>query len=216
MARTLIVGDVHGCLDELRALVKACDYRNGDRLLFVGDLVAKGPDSQGVVQFAREHAASCVLGNHEAHVLKFRNGKTPGPNHLKVAQSLTEADWLYLEELPLHFVLEPFNTVVVHAGLVPGVALEKQSREHQLTLRSFDGDDQPTSRVVGAPWASRWPGPQRIVFGHDAIRGLQKYPHALGLDTGCVYGRELTALVLPENRLVSVQAKRAYAGTGGD
>ena len=99
----------------------------------------------------------------------------------------------------------------MHAGAVPGVPFEKQTREHLTTMRSIDQDGNPTKRIEGRPWGAVWPGPERIVFGHDAIRGLQRHRFATGLDTGCVYGRRLTALLLPERRLVSVEARRAYA-----
>lgn len=215
MSKTLIVGDVHGCLDELRALLAQCDYQADDALIFVGDLVNKGPDSQGVVQLARESGAVSVLGNHDAHLLRFRSGEKPRSHHEAVAKTLTEADWQYLESLPLWHTLPAFNIWVVHAGVEAGRPLEAQARDNLLTMRSLDADGRPTARVEGyTPWASMWPGPQRVVFGHDAIRGLQQYPHALGLDTGCVYGRQLTALLLPENRLISVDAKRAYQTPG--
>jgi hypothetical protein len=100
---------------------------------------------------------------------------------------------------------------VLHAGAVPGVPLERQEREHLTTLRSIKDDGTPTKRLKGRPWAALWTGPERIVFGHDALRGLQQHPLATGLDTGCVYGGMLTALVLPERRLVQVPARRAYA-----
>ena len=100
---------------------------------------------------------------------------------------------------------------MLHAGAVPGVPFEKQTREHLTTMRSIGSDGQPTKRIEGRPWAAVWPGPEKIVFGHDAIRGLQRHRFATGLDTGCVYGRRLTALLLPERRLVSVEARRAYA-----
>lgn len=220
MQRTILVGDVHGCIDELRDLLDACGYRHGDRLVLVGDLVAKGPDSQAVVQLARDEGALAVLGNHDAHALKAREESAAGGNKIKLerrrlVETLTAEDWQYLEALPLYLRLGPElpgapDTVAVHAGCVPGVPLDEQEREHLITLRSITMEGAPTKTLDGVPWASVWRGPERIVFGHDAIRGLQQYPQATGLDTGCVYGGKLTALVLPERRLVSVPARRAY------
>ena len=234
MQPTIVVGDVHGCLDELRRLLAACGYHRGDRLVLAGDLVAKGPDSQGVVQLAREEGAVAVAGNHDDHVLRVRavaRGTAPPPakglraEHQQVADALRDADWAYLEAMPTFLRLgregaaagstaEPTaaaDTVVVHAGAVPGVPFEEQRREHLTTMRSIDDAGNPTKRIEGRPWAAVWPGPEQIVFGHDAIRGLQRHRFATGLDTGCVYGRRLTALLLPERRLVSVEARRAYA-----
>jgi hypothetical protein len=91
------------------------------------------------------------------------------------------------------------------------VPLAEQKREHLLNLRSIDDDGHPSKRIEGRPWGSVWRGPEHVVFGHDAVRGLQRHPHATGLDTGCVYGRELTALILPERKLVHFAARRAYA-----
>ena len=119
----------------------------------------------------------------------------------------------WLTALPLWVRLdvagEPY--VVVHGGMVPGVAVEKQTREHLLTMRSITADGRPSKRIEGAPWGALWKGPERVVFGHDAVRGLQQHPLATGLDTGCVYGRELTGLLLPGHRLIAVPARRAYA-----
>jgi hypothetical protein len=213
--RTIVIGDVHGCLDELQALVALCGYGSADRLVLVGDLVAKGPDSAGVVRWAREIGAEAVLGNHDAHALRARRDQdTAKPQHQVVAQLLSEADIGWLAARPLWLRLGAIGDrsyLVVHGGFVPGVPLAEQERTYLLNLRSITADGQPSKRTDGTPWAALWTGPEHVVFGHDAVRGLQRHPFATGLDTGCVYGRELTALVLPSGELISVPARRAYA-----
>ncbi len=210
--RTIVIGDVHGCLDELRVLVARCGVTADDRVVLVGDLVAKGPDSAGVVQWARESKAAAVLGNHDAHVLRTLRGDEDRPKHRAVADSLSRADVAWLAERPLWLRPESApGVIVVHGGIVPGVPLERQERDHLINLRSIAADGRPSTRIEGTPWAALWPGPEHVVFGHDAVRGLQQHPFATGLDTGCVYGRALTALVLPDRELMFVQARRAYA-----
>jgi hypothetical protein len=204
--RTLIIGDVHGCLDELRALVRKARLAAGDRVVLVGDLVAKGPDSLGVVQLAREEGWQAVLGNHDAHLLAAKAGA-----HAELREAMDPASLAWMQGLPLWLRPEGHPVVVVHAGLVPGVPLEDQRREDLLTMRAVRPDGTGSKRAEdGALWATRWPGPEHVVFGHDAVRGLQRHPHATGLDTGCVYGKCLTALLLPEWELISVPARRAY------
>lgn len=214
--RTLIVGDVQGCLTELKELIAEAKLVEGkDALIFVGDLVAKGPDSKGVLRLARQWKARSVKGNHEAHVLKYRVGQGDQlkPHHRQVAEALDEADWKYLESLPLWISLP--GLIIVHAGLVPGVPLERQEEDALLNMRSLKPHGKWSRKIEGVPWASQWHGPERVVFGHDAVRGLQQYPCALGLDTGCVYGRRLTGLLLPDDRLVSVPARKAWAPMEG-
>jgi hypothetical protein len=212
--RTVIVGDIHGCLDELLALVERCGAPGDTRYVSVGDLVAKGPDSQGVVEWARVSGADAVLGNHDAHLLDARDAKAPRPDRAAVAGTLRRADWDWLEARPLWLALGGTH-LVVHGGLVPGVPLEKQERKFLLNLRSITRDGEPTKTLDGRPWGELWEGPPHVVHGHDAVRGLQQHRWATGLDTGCVYGGALTALVLPEGQLVSVPARRAYAPIKG-
>jgi hypothetical protein len=216
MRRTIIIGDVHGCAEELRDLLQACQHSSHDRVIFVGDLVARGPDSHGVVKLARKLGAEAVLGNHDAHVLKHHRGEAVGPHHTEVAKSLTVKDFEYLAGLPLWLDVPRHQVRVVHAGLVPGVKVEAQRPEDLINMRSLDAQGQPRRRVSeGVPWASKWQGPELAVFGHDAMRGLQEYPLALGLDTGCVYGRRLTAVMFPGRVLISVPARQQWCPIDG-
>lgn len=221
MQRTIVVGDVHGCAKELQLLLGQCGYSNADRVVLAGDLVAKGPDSQAVVQFARENGILAVLGNHDAFALAHRNdaGKVDRAQGRRTyLGQLLDEDWAYLAALPLFLRLGQSKPdgpeyAVVHAGAVPGIALDKQEREHLLSLRSIDDTGAPTSRLlVHYPWAAKWKGPEALVFGHDAVRGMQQTALATGIDTGCVYGRALTALLLPEGKTVQVPALQRYDG----
>jgi hypothetical protein len=216
--RTIIIGDVHGCLDELLTLVRKARRDPEDRIVLVGDLVAKGPDSAGVVAWARESGADAVLGNHDAHVLRGAHGdphvRAP---HRAVAESLAREDVAWLEARPLWLRLGDHGglpRLVVHGGFVPGVPLDDQERDVVLNLRSITGDGRPSKKLDGTPWGALWRGPEHVTYGHDAIRGLQRHPLATGLDTGCVYGNALTALILPEGDLISVPAARVYAPPG--
>jgi hypothetical protein len=138
-----------------------------------------------VVKLARKLGAEAVLGNHDAHVLKHHRGEAVGPHHTEVAKSLTVKDFEYLAGLPLWLDVPRHQVRVVHAGLVPGVKVEAQRPEELINMRSLDAQGQPRRRVSeGVPWASKWQGPELAVFGHDAMRGLQEYPLALGLGRG--------------------------------
>ncbi|MHB8877912.1 MAG: metallophosphoesterase [Myxococcaceae bacterium] len=222
MTRTLVIGDVHGCIAELESLLRECRHRRGDRVVFTGDLVAKGPDSRAVVQLARSLGARAVRGNHDEKVLRwFRAGprgraKMPlKPWHRQTVESLGAEEWEYLAALPAFLRLPGDDAFVVHAGVLPGRPLEEQREEDLFNMRSLTPSGGASKRIEGGtPWARAWKGPQLAVFGHDAIRGLQLLPNAIGLDSGCVYGGRLTALLLPERRLVSVPALRQYAPLG--
>jgi hypothetical protein len=221
-SRTLIVGDVHGCLAELERLFDQLALGLGDRVVMVGDLVGKGPEQAGVVKLLRELGAESVLGNHDAFLLRYQGARVAGeplpevPEATrKLARKLGDEDWAWLEALPYTISLPEQGALVVHAGLVPGVPIDRQRPDDMLTMRSLRKDGTASKRLdEGEPWARRWPGPTHVYFGHDAVTGLQQHPHATGLDTGCVYGGRLTACVLPGGELASVKARRAYAEPG--
>ena len=95
------------------------------------------------------------------------------------------------------------DVVIVHAGLRPELPIEANDIPTMVVLRELD-DAKPT------PWAQVWEGPELVIFGHDAKRGLQLERHAIGLDTGCVYGNQLTGLILPSRTLVQVPALKPH------
>lgn len=229
MSRTVIIGDVHGCVSELGMLLELVAPTGDDRVYFVGDLVARGPDTRGVLGLVREVRGRAVRGNHEQRLLDVRQarlggeqGPRLGPQHERVLAELADDDWTLLESLPLYRELPDHGARVVHAGVAPGVAMNDQDTWALLHMRSLDGEGRPTDRQGEQSWAASYHDGPHVVFGHNARRQLQLWPRATGLDTGCVYGGSLTALVLgrgqpvpfPNDRrelLVSVKARAAYA-----
>lgn len=217
MGRTLFIGDVHGCIDEYRALLDLFAPRAGDRVVHVGDLVARGPDSLGVLQLARQIGAIVIRGNHEERLLRWRqdaDSVSMHPTHLDVAQALSDDEWAWLARTPIWEDFPELNVRVVHAGLDPKVEHFADQDPHVLMHIRVVGEDR-------ALWASHYAKAPHIVFGHHAAAGLQLHEWATGLDTGCVYGGQLTGLVLgpgepplpPSKRaeqLLHVQAKRVY------
>ena len=221
--RTIIVGDVHGCRSELEALLDRVAFASGDRLVFVGDLVARGPDSLGVLDVARRTGAIVVRGNHEQKLLDWRRSRTEwmrgeaaakppiGRMHRDLARSLRPVDWTLLETSPFFFDLAEHGVRVVHAGVMPGVAMDAQSPQTLMRIRTVRMRTRGAREKVNVLWGKCYAGPPQVVFGHNAAPGLQLHAWATGLDSGCVYGGALTAMVLAEGQRVprGIGARRA-------
>eukprot|EP01084_Bolivina_argentea_P083893 151867_1 len=218
--RVIVVGDVHGCINELKELIRHVEYHPGDLLVFLGDLVCKGPDSHAVVTLARELGAVTVRGNHEYEVLRQyhlhskgtdQDPPTKSNEHYRISQNLSIENAEWLEASPWYMKSIDLDALFVHAGLIQGVQLRKQNPRLMMNMRSILPDGTVTSKHYGEwPWARMWEGPQTVFFGHDAQRGLQIHEHGIGLDTGCVYGKKLTACVLPERQLLSVDCCKPH------
>jgi len=232
MGRTLIVGDVHGCAAELAKLLEALAPGADDHVLFVGDLLARGPDSCGVLALYRAVGGRSVLGNHEARLLEARRARVEGHKRPRLAppdyallHQLTEADWALLAELPLRWALPEHEACIVHAGVAPDLPLDEQDAWTLTHIRSLDAQGRPSDRHDLEPWATRYRSGPHLVFGHNSRLGLQLQPHATGLDTACVYGGRLSALVLAAGQTIPADveqrrqlvfsvpaARRYYAG----
>ncbi|MFB6120410.1 MAG: metallophosphoesterase family protein [Halobacteriaceae archaeon] len=196
-----VVGDVHGCLDELRALVATLDPSSDDLLVFVGDLVRKGPDSAGVVDFVRRHDNMVsVRGNNED---KLRRGDA-------TLDGLDDAQRDYLTSLPV--ALSWGDSLAVHGGLDPTRPLAEQDAASLLTCRSVP----PGGGYDGPFWFERYRGPPRVFFGHTVLAAPVRTEWAVGLDTGCVYGGSLTAYDCRADEFVSVPAGETYQSRADD
>lgn len=245
--KILIIGDVHGCLDELKMLVAKAsrDYNNGKQfasIVLVGDLCNKGPHSAEVVRYVREQPFwYSIRGNHDNAALEAALGD---PDRLRKERyawvhelSDDDVEWManlpYTIRVPKDLVSSVEDILVVHAGLIPNVGMHSQTINTMLTVRNVtlvqtsepNEDRSPTDQFeyynpiqtdnAPIPVAKAWPGPELVIFGHDAKRGIQLENHAIGLDSGCVYGKKLTGIVFPEKELVSVDAAKVYCPVGG-
>lgn len=214
-----IIGDVHGCFDELTDLliIANCEV---DRILpiFVGDIVNKGPHSVKTIRKVRELNAYAVRGNHEEkalmHYFNWRKRNVVIPEKYNWIKDLDEDEIHFLQELPYTIEIPAKDAIIVHGGIVPGVSLENQNLTDFITMRSLqrNGDTLIASPSISfnEAWASLWSGPGHVYFGHDAVRGLQQYPYATGLDTGCLYGGFLTGIFVDSKKILQIKAKRVY------
>lgn len=241
MERTICIGDVHGCIDELRELLAKLRLGPYDRVVFLGDLIDRGLDPVGVVRLIRAlgRRASCVLGNHDEKALRWRlreeqrlltgrpnKMEPPTPERRVEWEALSPADLAWLGTLPITIDLGN-NWIAVHGGFEWKRPLATQKKDRaircrfvdQLTgeMRNQDGKSDPWVKPPGTDdWAERWTETS-VVYGH-AVHSLSKprvdrHPstECWGIDTGCVFGGMLTALVLPTKEIVQVRAERQYA-----
>ena len=229
--RRIFIGDIQGCLAPLDRLLRRLALGSGDRVYCVGDLVNRGPDSLGVLRRVRGLGAQSVLGNHDMLLLRLAAGSTrrEAPAELRPVLRADDAaellDWL--AERPIIHL--DGDVVVVHAGIHPAwtdlaavapavnralpahlagphdgrIAFATEVRHCDAEGRRPARDDPPPGPPF-QPWDHWYAGARTVAFGHWARRGLVVGPRVRGLDTGCVYGGQLTAWIAEEDRIVQV------------
>lgn len=232
-----VIGDVHGCADELEQLLVELGYvaRDGGfahplgrRLVFLGDLVDRGPRNLDVLRLVMrlcaDGAAMCVPGNHDVKFMQWLQGRQKKLAH-GLERTVAEVEALapddraafgaaaiaFIDGLVGHFVLDGGRLVVAHAGM-------KQTMQGRASgaVREFALYGETTGEVdeyglpVRHPWAADYRGEAVVVYGHTPTIEAEWLNKTICIDTGCVFGGALTALRWPENELVSVPAAGMY------
>ncbi len=237
--RRIFVGDVQGCGDELDALLDRVGLGKGDQLYFVGDLISRGTRAGRVLELVEKHKGRCVLGNHEYWLLRrgFFKEKQLDPEDWPQLPELSIhpervrfGKWI--RKWPVFLDLD--DIWLVHAAVPPDLWKRPKWLHHWTRLRydskqPFDEEqlfplharycdakgrrpkrDWPKPEPPFTPWDEHYKGRATVVFGHWARRGLVAKKRVRGLDTGCVYGGQLTAWIAEEDQFVQVPAIRSY------
>lgn len=234
------IGDVHGCLAELRELLETLGYavaqnaETGDfaatppagrKAVFVGDLVDRGPDTPGVLRLVmgmvRAGAALCVPGNHDVKLVRALKGKKVSLTHgldRALEQLQGESPEFrrevaeFLEGLVSHYVLDGGAVVVAHAGMKEMYQGRASGRVREFALYGeTTGETDEFGLPVRLNWAGEYRGAARVIYGHTPVPEPIWVNRTLDIDTGCVFGGKLTALRYPELETVSVPAREVYA-----
>lgn len=227
-----MIGDVHGCLDELQALLLLLGYRPGTwrhpagrRAVFLGDLVDRGPRGVATLALVRAMVARgqalAVPGNHDVRLARALTGRPVPPGHglagtlaeldaLPAPERTAARDWIpaFVAGLPGHLLLDGGRLVVAHAGLPEAFHGADTEEAWELAVHGeLDTSLDPPRR---RDWARAYRGEAVVVYGHTPVRAARWRHRTIDIDTGCVFGGRLTALRWPERRVVAVPARRAY------
>ena len=233
-----IIGDVHGCFDELVELLKELGYEistqpdgetvveppQGRKAVFVGDFVDRGPKVAEVLHLVigmqKTGAALCVPGNHDVKLVRALQGRNVNPTH-GLAESLSQLEeesaefktqiTEFLNGLVSHYVLDSGKLVVAHAGMKAELQGRASGRVREFALYGeTTGETDEFGLPIRINWADEYRGNAMVVYGHTPVAEPQWVNRTINIDTGCVFGGKLTALRYPEKEIVSVAAYQTY------
>ncbi len=228
-----IIGDVHGCFEELTTLLQGLGYEvdghrvtppSGRKAIFLGDLVDRGPGTPDVLRLVmgmvQEGSALCIPGNHDVKLVRKLRGRDVKVSH-GLAETLQQLDQeppafreevaKFLDGLVSHYVLDQGRLVVAHAGLAEAMHGRASGAVRDFCLYGeTTGETDEFGLPVRLNWAKDYRGQATVVYGHTPVPEPTWLNRTINIDTGCVFGGALTALRYPEKELVSVPAHRTY------
>jgi serine/threonine protein phosphatase 1 len=219
MRHTLVVGDIHGCYDEFSTLLEVAGLSETDEILSLGDIVDRGPRVWETISFFMDGSnRSCILGNHERKNVNVLAGRTQPSlsqriTRVELGEERYESSCAYFATLENYRALD--SAVVVHGYYEPGVSLSGQKSEVLTGVISGERHIYiQYQRKYGKPWYEQYDGDLPLIVGHHDYLGngspLIWNDRVWCLDTGCVHGKVLTGLLLPEFRIIQVKARRDY------
>lgn len=220
--RLIVVGDIHGCYEELRELLRRVAPSANDLVMSVGDVVTKGPAADRCLDFWRDRGYLAVRGNNEVKTLANARSFM---RYFANEEVLHRTDLLlYIRSWPLVIDFPSENVTVVHGGFLPNMNVTQEDVERERNviselrwIRKQNGEWRPIGKEKRKKddvlWSEKWRGDRFVLYGHTPLREPRRDKMALGLDTGCVYGGALTAAIYDDGEweTVSVKAKRKYA-----
>ena len=217
MPRTIAIGDIHGCRDELEELISKLSPTADDRVVLLGDLVNRGPDTRGVFDLVSKIPnAIPLLGNHELRLRALKDPSIPvktKPGDRELSASLRPSDWRIIDAMRTTYFDTETKMLFVDGGFLHDRPWQTQPPEIVTRIQVIDRDGAARKRSecpIGTPWADCWESGPFVIYGHTPRARVYARPLSLGIDTGCVYGGMLTAYVLPEGRIVQVQARKKW------
>jgi serine/threonine protein phosphatase 1 len=213
--KQLVIGDIHGCSDEMSELIDKAGLSSSDEIIAIGDMIDRGPNSPAVLAFFRTAPnATSLFGNHERkHVLAWAGQSTLTPSQVLARDQFQPEEYglgiEYMRTLP--HVLELDAALLVHAFLEPGLALEHQDER---VLVGTLGGQHHLERHYARPWWELYHSRTPLIVGHrDYTHNGQPFIYrniVFGIDTSCCLGGRLTGLLLPEFRILQVPSRKNY------